>query len=281
MSNQNTKNRFLISNAIFCVSSATAECFIFPIDSVKTNMQIRNTSLSNTVKHMKSTGGLPRFYQGIQPAILRHWIYTNLRVGMYRPAIKFISNDKDKNNTTFFEKFLAGAFAGGTGQLIANPTDIVKVRMQANSHATYTNVIGGIYNTNGLRGFYKGSVPNVQRAILVNAGELAAYDTAKRYLLNNLGFQDNTLCFMSASIISGLCSTVLSCPADVVKSRLMNDTKGVYKGVLDCYTKTIRNEGFFAIYRGFIPTWMRLGPWHLIFWMTSENLRKIAGIETF
>lgn len=274
-------NKFFVSNGIFCLASATAESIIFPIDSVKTNMQIKNIPLQTTVTSLYREGGVNRFYQGLHPAILRHWVYTNLRVGLYRPTIKIVSGNKNKNDTTFYEKFIAGAFAGGTGQLIANPTDIVKVRMQSNSEATYRNVIGDIYNGYGWKGFYKGSVPNVQRAILVNAGELAAYDTAKRFLMNKLGFNDNTLCFMSASVMSGFCSTILSCPADVVKNKLMNDVNGVYKGVIDCYAKTIRQNGFMAIYRGFIPTWMRLGPWHLIFWITSENLRKLAGIETF
>ncbi len=279
-------NSPLINTGIACLSSAAAESVIFPVDLVKTNMQVRNTSIKQSVNLIYKEGGIHRFYKGFQTAIFRHWIYTNLRVGFYRPVLNQYSslinyNTTDKSSTPITLRFLAGATSGGLGQFIANPTDLLKVQMQTNRNATYTSIIQNIYQTSGIKGFYRGTVPNVQRAILVNAGELAAYDTAKQFLITNLHFEDNTLCFFSASVISGFFSSVLSCPADVVKSKLMSDTNNIYKGVLDCYVRTIRNDGFPAIYRGFIPTWMRLGPWHLIFWLTSENLRKAFGIETF
>jgi len=50
-----------------------------------------------------------------------------------------------------------------------------------------------------------------------------------------------------------------------VKTRVMNqptnkDGTGLYyKNSLDCLQKTVKNEGFFALYKGFIPIWMRLG----------------------
>ena len=275
-------NEFVVSNGIFCVSSASAEGVIFPVDCVKTNMQIRNRGIRTVVSGLYADGGAGRFYRGLMPGIMRHWVYTNIRVGMYRPVLDKISGGKDKDDVGVGKRFIAGAIAGGGGQFIANPTDLLKVRMQTGSGTSLGKAMVDIYRTGGLRGFYRGSVPNVQRAVLVNAGELAAYDTAKRFLIGKMGFSDNTWCFMTASVMSGFCSTILSCPADVVKSKLMSGAGGTaYSGVLDCYVKTVQRDGFLAIYRGFIPTWMRLGPWHLIFWITSENLRKMAGIDTF
>jgi len=275
--------RFVVSNSIFFAASGVAECIIFPVDCLKTNMQVSNLKIKQTFRGLYSDGGVSRFYRGLQPAILRHWIYTNLRVGMYRPILDKLSGGHAKEDTNVGLRFVAGATSGAIGQFIANPTDLLKVKMQTGGYKDlkYGEAIRGIYNTEGFRGFYRGAVPNVQRAVLVNAGELAAYDTAKRFLINRMGFIDNSWCFLTASIMSGFCSTVLSCPADVVKSKLMSEGGHIYRGVLDCYVKTIRQDGFRGIYRGFFPTWMRLGPWHLIFWFTSENLRKWAGIETF
>lgn len=31
----------------------------------------------------------------------------------------------------------------------------------------------------------------------------------------------------------------------------------------------------------FFPTWARLGPWQLTFWVTYEELRKLGGLGTF
>lgn len=50
--------------------------------------------------------------------------------------------------------------------------------------------------------------------------------------------------------------------------------KQLYKGSIDCFVQTVRNEGFRALYKGFIPTWVRMGPWNIIFFITYEQLKK-------
>lgn len=51
-------------------------------------------------------------------------------------------------------------------------------------------------------------------------------------------------------------------------------TAKFYSGSLDCAVQTIRNEGLLALYKGFIPTWVRMGPWNIIFFITYEQLKK-------
>lgn len=48
--------------------------------------------------------------------------------------------------------------------------------------------------------------------------------------------------------------------SDTIMSRLYNQNGGLYRGVFDCLFKTIRTEGFFAIYKGFIPHLTRILP---------------------
>lgn len=49
----------------------------------------------------------------------------------------------------------------------------------------------------------------------------------------------------------------------------------IYSSSLDCLLQTVRTEGVTALYKGFIPTWVRLGPWNIIFFMTYEQMKKI------
>ncbi len=44
----------------------------------------------------------------------------------------------------------------------------------------------------GFRGCYRGVVPNIQRAYVVNAAELATYDSAKQWLIS-IGAPDNVV----------------------------------------------------------------------------------------
>lgn len=116
---------------------------------------------------------------------------------------------------------------------------------------------------------------------------LRRYDAAKRYAVRNLGLsRDDTSCHALAAACSGLAAALLSAPADLAKSRIMNQKTATgldrvpralhYKGTLDCWENTARGEGFFALYRGFFATWFRLAPWQLIFWITCARLPPLA-----
>lgn len=63
-------------------------------------------------------------------------------------------------------------------------------------------------------------------------------------------------------------------PVDVVKSRVMGDSVGQYKGFVDCVSKTLANEGPMAFYKGFLPNFGRLGSWNVVMFLTLEQVKK-------
>lgn len=180
---------------------------------------------------------------------------------------------------------------------MASPADLVKVRMQADGrlrsqglqprYSGPFDALTKIVRAEGIIGLWKGVVPNVQRAFLVNMGELACYDHAKRFIIENQIAGDNIFGHTFASVISGLCATTLSCPADVVKTRMMNQAAASKEGTIkynssyDCLVKTVKVEGLRALWKGFFPTWARLGPWQFVFWVSYEKFRKLAGLSSF
>ena len=97
---------------------------------------------------------------------------------------------------------------------------------------------------------------------------------------------DNLLCHLCSAICSGFVASLCSTPADVAKSRIMSQTALAdgtmpYAGTLDCWKKVVANEGPAALYKGFLPGWLRLGPWQLVFWCSYEQLRIVTGIGGF
>jgi len=47
----------------------------------------------------------------------------------------------------------------------------------------------------------------------------------------------------------------------VIKTRLAVGKTGQYKGLLDCCLKTYQKEGFFALYRGYLPNILGIIPY--------------------
>ena len=75
---------------------------------------------------------------------------------------------------------------------------------------------------------------------------------------------------------------LISSPCDVIRVRMMDQERlrhpdkspvRIYKSAGECFSVTIRNEGFPALYRGFVPAFMRMGPWNIIFFLVYERLK--------
>ncbi|KAK4473440.1 hypothetical protein MN116_002591 [Schistosoma mekongi] len=208
---------------------------------------------------------------------------------------------------------LTGMIAGSFAQFLASPIDLIKVRLQTerkwmseihpNNHKpsehiryhrlSFIRTTKQLISEGGIIGLWRGGLPNVQRAALVNMGELTTYDTSKRWFAVRFQLEDGTLLHVCASITSGFVAAVLGTPADMIKTRIMNQrgtsscllstsNSGVlYTGVIDCFRKTVKNEGFSALYKGFFLIWARMAPWSLTFWVAYEKIRCLAGVSGF
>jgi hypothetical protein len=177
--------------ASVCSGSAT-----HPIETIKTRMQIMGEAgarsqinyggnFISTGKTVVKNEGVAGLYKGIQATWMRESIYSTLRLGLYEP-FKVLLGAKDRSNTSFFIKFFAGGMSGIVGSVIANPTDLLKIRMQArekDNHNVFWH-IRDVYHNSGIKGFYKGVQATVVRAFMLNATKLATYDHIKHTLIN-------------------------------------------------------------------------------------------------
>lgn len=51
-----------------------------------------------------------------------------------------------------------------------------------------------------------------------------------------------------------------------------------YKSAFDVVVKTVKAEGIFGLYKGFIPTWARIAPHTIVTFAVFEQLRLFVGI---
>lgn len=72
--------------------------------------------------------GMRGLYKGITASWMRESIYSSLRLGLYEPFKRLLGATEHKH-TPFYLKFVAGGMSGFIGSALANPTDLLKVRM--------------------------------------------------------------------------------------------------------------------------------------------------------
>mmetsp|Transcript_48798 Transcript_48798/g.145799 ORF Transcript_48798/g.145799 Transcript_48798/m.145799 type:complete len:303 (+) Transcript_48798:78-986(+) len=288
------------------MASCIAEVVTMPVDVVKTRLQMDGAgkvqrysgSLDCAMKLARSEGPQALF-RGLPPALLRQSTYGSLRYGLYMPIRNALGVDPSRpKEIPLHKKVLAGAAAGALASGIANPTDLVKVRMQTDGMVAavaggeaaprrYRGVVHCFVTTlreEGVLGFWTGAGPTMGRATALAAAELATYDEVKMRLQHYGVIQrDGLLLHASTAFVSGYVSTVASSPFDVVKSRVMGqpvDAAGrgqLYNGMLDCFAKLIRNEGFMSMYRGFWPNFGRVVPRVTIVFIVMEQLKARFG----
>ncbi|CAH1961448.1 unnamed protein product [Acanthoscelides obtectus] len=281
------------------VASCVAEFGTFPIDTSKTRLQIQGQKHDKKFAQLKYKGmvdcllkivkeeGSASLYSGIWPAVLRQATYGTIKFGTYYSMKNVVKKHMDPEENVVVNVTCA-VIAGALSASIANPTDVLKVRMQVagttgNTNLSLVDCFKDVYTHEGISGLWRGVNPTAQRAAVIAAIELPIYDFCKRWLKTFFG--DTATNHFISSLIASLGSAVGSTPMDVVRTRLMNQRKlkntvgslppHIYKGTIDCFMQTFKNEGFWALYKGFIPTMFRMGPWNIIFFMTYEQLHQL------
>ncbi len=125
-------------------SAATAACIAeiatIPIDTVKVRLQIQSKMASGaapkyngflgTAKTVASEEGFFALYNGLTAGLQRQVVFAGLRIGLYVPVRTLIAGElKPGENPTLAVKILAAMATGTIGICVANPTDLVKVRL--------------------------------------------------------------------------------------------------------------------------------------------------------
>eukprot|EP00899_Mesostigma_viride_P019487 jgi/Mesvir1/2753/Mv14370-RA.1 len=249
-----------------------------------------NTILSTGLRISRDEGA-SALYKGVSATLLRQGIYSSVRFGVYdiiKKSIAPVDHGGKASPLPLYLKVLAGMASGAVGAAVGNPADLAMVRMQADGRLpvmerrNYRNcfhAIRQIVSSEGVATLWRGCGPTVNRAMIVTASQLATYDQAKELLIGRRWMEDGVSAHIAASMAAGVTASVASNPVDVIKTRLMNmkpvDGKLPYVGTWDCATKMVRQEGLMSLYKGFIPTVARQGPFVVILFVTLEQLKLV------
>ncbi|KAF9887846.1 hypothetical protein FE257_009506 [Aspergillus nanangensis] len=174
-----------------------------------------------------------------------------------------------------------GASAGMASGIVTCPLDVIKTKLQAQggfvrrngkvveANTLYRGMFGTgrvIWREDGIRGLYQGLGPMLLGYLPTWAVYLAIYDRSRDY------FEETTGSWWLgrgyASITAGACSTIVTNPIWVIKTRLMSqslrsNSEGFrapwqYSNTWDAARKMYKNEGLRSFYSGLTPALLGL-----------------------
>ena len=115
----------------------------------------------------QTEGGLPALYRGILPTVAGVAPYVGLNFMVYELARTQFTPEGQKDPSAV-GKLGAGAVSGAVAQTITYPFDVLRRRFQINTmsgmgykYAGVGDAVKQIVMTEGVRGLYKGIVPNL------------------------------------------------------------------------------------------------------------------------
>ncbi|PAV89734.1 hypothetical protein WR25_11208 [Diploscapter pachys] len=172
--------------------------------------------------------------------------------------------------TKFMVDLLIGGTSASLSKTVVAPLERIKLLLQVqNSHREllaqkpYNGILDAalrVSKEQGVSSFWRGNFTNVVRYFPTQALNFAFNDFYKSVFLKNVSRDTSFWKYTGLSLFSGgLAGSTSLCfvyPLDFVRTRLSVDIgkskeSRAYTGIVDCLVKTVKNEGFTGIYKGF------------------------------
>lgn len=276
------------------LSGMIATFVIQPLDTVKVRIQLigekavkgSSKSFFSTAKNIFANEGARGFYKGLDSALFRQATYSTARLGIYKTL--FHKEEAKSGKVSFLKKIQISLTAGFVGSLIGCPSDLTLVRFQSdaflpiNERRNYKNIFEAfarIIREEGLFTLWRGSAPTIGRAMAMNMGMLTTYDEIKERINKVSQKKDTFKTQIIASMSAGFVCSFLSLPFDNVKIKLQNMKKNSanefpYKGMLDCFVKSVKREGVIGLWVGFPTFVVRVGKHSVLILIIQDHLHS-------
>ncbi|KAH9173820.1 dicarboxylic acid transporter [Lactarius sanguifluus] len=265
------------------VAATIAASITHPLDLTKVRLQASGDKrMIQSIQKTVRTAGVRGLFDGISGTWMRQMSYSLCRFWAYDESKKIVGATA---NPPAWKLALAGSMAGGIAGFVGNPGEIVMVRLQGDfakapeKRFNYKHCFDALFRMvreEGASSLARGLGPNVFRAVLMNASQLASYDFFKAELLKTAYFEDNIYCHFTASFAAGTVATTVCSPADVLKSRIMNASGPGSSSTLGVIRQSMKAEGPGFMFKGWVPAWSRLQPTTILIFLTFEQLKNVV-----
>ncbi|KAL0344465.1 UNVERIFIED_CONTAM: Vacuolar cation/proton exchanger 3 [Sesamum radiatum] len=123
----------------------------------------------------------------------------------------------------------------------------------------------------GIKGYWKGNLPQVIRVIPYSAVQLFAYEAYKKLFRGNDG-ELSVIGRLAAGACAGMTSTLVTYPLDVLRLRLAVEPG--YKTITEVALNMLREEGFASFYNGLGPSLIGIAPYIAVNFCVFDLVKK-------
>ncbi|KAJ6832703.1 uncharacterized protein M6B38_124910 [Iris pallida] len=299
------------------VAGGVSRTAVAPLERLKFLLQVQNAhnvQYNGTIQGLKyiwRTEGVRGLFKGNGTNCARIVPNSAVKFFSYEKAssgILWLYRQQTGNEDAQLTPVLrlgAGACAGIIAMSATYPMDMVRGRITVqNEQSVYQyrgmfHALSTVYKQEGFRALYKGWLPSVIGVVPYVGLNFAVYESLKDWLIKSRPFglvEDTDLTVWTRLACGGAAGTVgqtVAYPLDVIRRRMQmggwKDASSIitgqgrsqveYSGMVDAFRKTVRNEGFGALYKGLVPNSVKVVPSIAIAFVTYEVVKDVLGVE--
>ncbi|GMY30492.1 mitochondrial adenine nucleotide transporter ADNT1-like [Fagus crenata] len=301
------------------VAGGVSRSAVAPLERLKILLQVQNShsvKYNGTIQGLKyiwNTEGFRGMFKGNGTNCARIVPNSAVKFYSYEQASKGIlwlyrqQPGNEEAQLTPLLRLGAGACAGIIAMSATYPMDMVRGRLTVQTEGSpcqYRGIfhaLSTILREEGPRALYRGWLPSVIGVVPYVGLNFAVYESLKDWLIQTKPFglaEDSELSVttrLACGAAAGTVGQTVAYPLDVIRRRMQmvgwkNAASVVtgdgrskapleYTGMVDAFRKTVRHEGFGALYKGLVPNSVKVVPSIAIAFVTYEVVKDILGVE--
>ncbi|OQR78695.1 calcium-binding mitochondrial carrier protein SCaMC-2-like [Tropilaelaps mercedesae] len=159
----------------------------------------------------------------------------------------------------WWRHLVSGGVAGMVSRTCTAPLDRTKVH--GKECGSVVNCIRILKKEGGARGLWRGNGINVIKIAPESALKFLTYDRLKNLIRGDEDREIRLSERFFAGALAGAIAQTIIYPMEVLKTRLALRRTGQYSGIIDAFTKIKGQEGWRALYRGYMPNLVGIFPY--------------------
>lgn len=287
------------------VSAMVSRTFVAPLERLKLEYIVRGEqkNLVELIKSIAASQGLRGFWKGNFVNILRTAPFKAINFYAYDTYRNELLRITGNEETTNFERFVAGAAAGITATVLCIPMDTIRTKMVAPGGEALGGVIGAfrhMIQTEGFFSLYKGLGPSIVSMAPSGAVFYGVYDILKSaYLHSPEGRQRiqhmqqpgqelnafeqlelGPIRTLMYGAIAGACAEAATYPFEVVRRQLQMQVRETKMSAVATCVKIMEQGGIPALYAGLTPSLLQVLPSAAISYLVYEFMKVALKVES-
>ena len=292
------------------VAGSVSRTAVAPLERLKILMQVQGndkvyTGVWQGMRHMWQHEGIHGLFRGNGLNCIRIFPNQAIKFMSYEQLSRRIShylidNGGDGQLTPLL-RLGAGSVAGVIGMSATYWMDMVRGRIsiQEGSSQQYRGMVHAtksIVAEEGLLALWRGWLPSVIGVMPYVGLNFSVYESLKDYLIKKNEYADerdlSIFTKLTCGAVAGTAGQTVAYPFDTVRRRMqVSGWAGAqtlhaegghavaYRGMIDCFVRTSREEGVGALFKGLVPNYVKVVPSIAIAFVTYEQVKDFLGAE--